>query len=152
MPTWEVRNMGDMLYYFFMSTGVLIFIFNFKQCLIYLEPHSSLVGQEVFTDDVMNGILAKIFYFNVYEDDVNMTAKVGAKRLNLDEKSECDNMIKGSKCQMVNLNVNRVYSSYENSLTRQKENTGKLMVDCWIILFGSFLFMCTFSFIRVSKN
>jgi len=147
MPTWEVRNIGDMIYYAFMGIGLLIFIFNLKECLIYLEPHSNSIGKEIFTDDVMNGLLAKIFYYNVFEGDIEANAKVAAKRVSLDEEIECDNLIKGSNCHKVKLKVNRVYNSFV-----QNDVTDSLMINCWIILFSSFLVMCGVSLIRVSKN
>jgi hypothetical protein len=151
MPTWEVRNMGEMLYLALMGMGVLIFIFNLKQCLIYLEPHSNSIGKEIFTDDAMNGILAKIFYYNVFEGDIEANAKVAAKRFNLDEETECDNLIKGSNCHKVKLNVNRVYNSFEKSSFVQNDINDSLMINCWIILFSSFLIMCGVSLLRVSK-
>jgi hypothetical protein len=138
--------MGNVLFYLLISSGIFMLIFNLKQCLIYLDPFSPELRNEAFSQDIMNAILAKIFWYNVFEEDFNIT--VPARKYNLDEKYCKNNLLKNSNCLKVNLEVNRVESIADPIVPKIPDN---YMLECWTTLYGSILFICVFSIIRVSK-
>jgi len=142
--------MGNVLNYLLISAGIFWLIFNIKSCLVYVDPYAETLKNEAHSDDVMNAILAKIFLFNVFEEDFEIL--VGSKkRMNHFNGigEECNNnLTKNSNCAKVNLQINRVYANTDTIPIKAPED---MMVNCWIILYRSIIFMCVISLIRVIK-
>ena len=160
IPTWEFGILGKILFYLIISFGILHIILNLKECFNYIERFPYDIEAESKSQDVMNANLAKFFLLNMFinEFDSKYELTSGAVyRIDQDSFIDCNSYIKNSNCNKIKLNLslnslsNRFYSSSE-SFYGNSEKEHNRITDCWIILFNSFLLICSIISIKVIQK